>query len=534
MARKPVPELSEFERQRQENIAKNQQRLRELQLSAAAAGLAPSKRKRPSSPASAPKKTKNGEPKPKKEIAMPTRASSRLRGIVADSEVARQKAEEERDAQQAAERAKKQRISADLNFGDVLVSGEQWAGVGPAEPNKRTFTAQDVKQTSDKELRALRERMSNLQLWEDVEPNRIKITPERIYAMVLHPTIEKAIVFAGDKLGNLGIFDSAQSKPDTANGVDEDDEVVDSWKPSVTILKPHTRTISAMQFSFNDPNILYTSSYDSSLRRMDLNKGKAVEVYAPEDLSEDAPLSGVQLVDADPNMLYFATLEGAFGIHDVRTPSYEAKIYQLSDKKIGGFSLHPLQPHFVATASLDRTLKLWDLRKISGGKNHKMPALLGEHESRLSVSHAAFNYAGQVATTSYDDTVKIHDFSDCGSWDIGKELKLEQMKPTAVIPHNNQTGRWVTMQVPTRRFEPSGELTSRRLKAQWQLQPQDGIQRFCIGNMNRFVDIYTSKGEQLAQLGGDGITAVPAVARFHSSMDWVAAGTASGKLCLWM
>jgi len=72
------------------------------------------------------------------------------------------------------------------------------------------------------------------------------------------------------------------------------------------------------------------------------------------------------------------------------------------------------------------------------------------------------------------------------------------------------------------------------LKAQWQLQPQDGVQRFCIGNMNRFVDIYTSKGEQLAQLGGEGITAVPAVARFHPTMDWVAAGTASGKLCLWM
>jgi WD repeat-containing protein 76 len=46
--------------------------------------------------------------------------------------------------------------------------------------------------------------------------------------------------------------------------------------------------------------------------------------------------------------------------------------------------------------------------------------------------------------------------------------------------------------------------------------------------MNRFVDIYTAKGEQLAQLGGEGISAVPAVAMFHPSNDWVAAGTASG------
>ena len=73
-----------------------------------------------------------------------------------------------------------------------------------------------------------------------------------------------------------------------------------------------------------------------------------------------------------------------------------------------------------------------------------------------------------------------------------------------------------------------------RLRAQWQQFPQDNIQRFCIGNMNRFVDVYTGAGQQLAQLGGEGITAVPAVAKFHPTMDWIAAGTASGKLCLWM
>lgn len=74
----------------------------------------------------------------------------------------------------------------------------------------------------------------------------------------------------------------------------------------------------------------------------------------------------------------------------------------------------------------------------------------------------------------------------------------------------------------------------RSLRAQWQLQPEDGIQRFAIGNMNRFVDLYTARGQQLAQLGGEGITAVPAVAQFHPTRDWVGAATASGKLCLWM
>jgi hypothetical protein len=56
----------------------------------------------------------------------------------------------------------------------------------------------------------------------------------------------------------------------------------------------------------------------------------------------------------------------------------------------------------------------------------------------------------------------------------------------------------------------------------------------CLTVASRFVDVYAANGDQLAQLGGEGITAVPAVAVFHPSKDWIAGGTASGKLCLWM
>ncbi|KAK7217603.1 hypothetical protein V2G26_005606 [Clonostachys chloroleuca] len=144
------------------------------------------------------------------------------------------------------------------------------------------------------------------------------------------------------------------------------------------------------------------------------------------------------------------------------------------------------------------------------------PALLGEHESRLSVSHASWSPGGHVATSSYDDTIKIYDFSDSSSWKAGHEIGPKAMKPAHQVRHNNQTGRWVTI-----------------LKPQWQRRPNDGIQKFVIGNMNRFVDVFASDGSQLAQLDGEGISAVPAVAHFHPSQDWVAGGTASGKLCLW-
>ncbi|KAF2152752.1 WD repeat-containing protein [Myriangium duriaei CBS 260.36] len=521
MARTNNAELNDYERQRQENIAKNKALFQQLQLDAASTGIGP--KKASSKPASsAGQKRKRPEKRIKEEIA-PRRTSSRLRGIVADSEVAQQKAEEERVAFVEAEKAKRQRVSGDLNLGDVIVNGGQWnqsgnflSRFGPANPGERTFSKQDVKNTSDKELRALRERISGLSLWKDIEPARIKITPERIYFMGFHPSADKPLVFAGDKMGNLGLFDGSQDLVEIK--AEDDDEEDGIENPVVSSFKIHTRTISAFQFAPNDPAALYSASYDSSIRKLDLNKGVAVEVWAPPELDADEPLSGVEISRSDPNMLFFTSLEGRFGMHDLRTSSKDSQsLMQLSEKKIGGFTLHPIHSHLVATASLDRCLKLWDLRKISGKGASRLPVLVGEHESKLSVSHAAFNSAGQVATASYDDTVKIYDFSKAGSWKAGHTLSEEEMKPRTVIPHNNQTGRWVTI-----------------LRAQWQMQPQDGVQRFCIGNMNRFVDVYTSKGEQLAQLGGDGISAVPAVAQFHPTQDWIAAGTASGKLCLWM
>jgi WD repeat-containing protein 76 len=264
--------------------------------------------------------------------------------------------------------------------------------------------------------------------------------------MGFHPTTDKPLIFAGDKMGNLGMFDASQVVPK----VDEDDEDAIIPDPEISMLKLHSRTISDFKFNMADHNSVYTASYDSSIRRLDLAKGVAVEVWAPSDKADDQPLSGLALPSSDPNLLYFATLNGTFGIHDMRTgtsgPSVEELV--LSEKKIGGFSVHPVHSHILATASLDRSLKIWDLRKINGKDEWRLPALVGEHYSRLSVSHAAFNAAGQVATSSYDDTIKIYDFNDCGSWKSGAALDENRMEPSATVRHNNQTGRWVTMYMP--------------------------------------------------------------------------------------
>ncbi|TKA23637.1 hypothetical protein B0A50_07471 [Salinomyces thailandicus] len=538
-------EVSEYEQARQEKIAKNQQLLQQLQLDAQQTGIGAKSRSKP--PPTAGQKRKRAADRVKKEEADagPRRTSARLQGIVADSEVARQKNEADAEASREQERVRRQRVSDDINLVDAVVSGRTWnkagnwlSAVGPANPGERTFSisARDnddgedsTHAPADEELQEVRERMSRMQLWEGAEPNRIKITPERIYSLAFHPTPDKAVVFAGDKLGNLGLFDASQTSPETvkheADDADEDGDVGDDLDPAISTFKLHTRTISAFHFAPHDPNALYTASYDSSIRHLDLTAGQATEAYAPADRGADAAISGVEISPTDPHLLHFTTLDGAFGLHDLRTPAHETTHHlQLSEKKIGGFTLHPLQPHLLATASLDRTLKVWDLRTLTTSRSKKTasPTLLGEHTSKLSVSHAAFNSAGQIATTSYDDTIKIHTVPPTNptttTTTSSDDENPPDLPPQTLIPHNNQTGRWVTI-----------------LRAQWQAHPPTPkLQRFVIGNMNRFVDVYTADGRQLAQLGGEGVTAVPAVARMHDSQEWVAGGTASGKCCLWM
>ncbi|EPS33290.1 hypothetical protein PDE_08252 [Penicillium oxalicum 114-2] len=514
-------ELSEFEKQRLANIAERDALLKKLSLEAQSAGLF-----------TAPKAPGSGAPKPKKKAApkrikeeeapLPRRQSSRLRGLTADSEVVKRKAEEEYEAAREAERARKVRRTDAYSANDMFIAGQKLEGdsligvdvvnKGVAEPYVRTFGDDDIKKTTDKDLKALREEMNGLSLWTQWDPQRIKITPERIYAMAFHPSETKPLVFAGDKLGHLGVFDASQERPETGDDEEEDDP-----DPVLTTLKPHTRTISAMMVHPSKPTSLFTASYDSSIRELDLEKTTSMEKYGPESTNIDEALSGVDMAAEDPNTLYWTTLNGTFGRYDMRDrlSSKSVTNWQLSEKKIGGFSIYPTLPHYFTTASLDRTMKLWDLRKLSVDE----PVPVGEHESRLSVSHAAFNAAGQIATTSYDDTIKIYDLSSKGvsTWKPGHTVSEGDFRPDTVVRHNCQTGRWVTI-----------------LRPQWQMNPQSHIQRFCVGNMNRFVDIYSGSGDQLAQLGGEGITAVPAVAVFHRSKNWVAGGTASGKLCLWM
>ncbi|KAI1258746.1 WD40-repeat-containing domain protein [Xylariaceae sp. FL1019] len=507
--------MSDFATRRQQNVQKNAALLKDTAEIGAKIKKAATKpvvpKKRPAA-VPTPRSTRARDP------VLPTRRSARHLGVKTDDTESSVKVEdipvELKDRE-----PKRVRKNGDLSLTDLQVDGKRWSSkdalasfVQGAQPGVRTFTGDDIDNTDDQKLKSMRHDLDELKLFDGWNVNDIKITPERVYALTFHPMLDKPIVLAGDKKGTLGFFDGSQKTPDYP---EDDEEDYDVPLPQIGAFEVHRRTITSIKVPSFDSNSVITSSYDSSIRCLDLEKQLSTQIWAPE---EDDDELGISCLDVSPkakDTIIFSTLEGSLGRFDRRSKD-KAEIWGLTDQKIGGFSLHPALPHFVATASLDRTLKIWDLRMIKGKGELRHPSLLGEHQSRLSVSHASWGSSGHIATSSYDDTVKIYDFSEASKWKPGHDIPDKQMNPKVKIPHNNQTGRWVTI-----------------LKPQWQAKPADGVNKFVIANMNRFVDVYDSEGKQLAQLDGEGITAVPAVAELHPVHNWVAGGNGSGKLCLW-
>ena len=167
--------ISAFERKRLENIAANQAMLKDL--SKTAEKILPQPKPIAKARSAAPRKKATPV---KREIVRPTRTSLRLSGVEADSETAKRKAEVEETFAKETIKAKRLRVSGDLNFSDIVAEGKKWsrddgflAGVmRGANPYHRTFTEDDIKETTDEGLKALREKMSGLELYEGWEPTR--------------------------------------------------------------------------------------------------------------------------------------------------------------------------------------------------------------------------------------------------------------------------------------------------------------------------------------------------------------------------
>ncbi|CAK7897559.1 DNA damage-binding protein Cmr1p [[Candida] anglica] len=576
--------LSDFEKQRQENIQRNKDLLRSLNLDSITESISreiPAKK-----PVDASKRRKTStRTAVKREPAEPSRRSRRLAGVKVENSKEYAKIQAEMDAlekkKKDIEKLKQTRLFGEFHLSDLVTDSKgelknEGKVIGKAEEESvkqedsdeiikkedsegdsiepalsilrvlgEKFSAGDFYDlireketkngTSDYSLESKRKEFDKMSLYKKIDPLDIKATHQRISSIAFHPATDDRLVVAGDTVGDLGVW-----AVDAETEGDEDDEAT----ANVTILKPHGKLISKIVIPPNSPSQILSASYDGSVRTLDLNKLESSELAYLRDPYDDAdyPLGVSDINLASPNLLYFTTLSGNFYQHDTRTKFSSVKesaLLRLHDKKIGSFSVNPNLPHQIATASLDRTLRVWDLRNVSASnaswseyESQRSPHLYGSYSSRLSVSCVDWNSQNRLVCNGYDDKICVFDLTSgiapedwSDTYQIGEAPKRSRKKtevpttleanlePFTTIKHNCQTGRWVSI-----------------LKSKWQTNPEDGVQKFAIANMNRGIDVYDQQGQILAHLTEDKVGAVPAVVTMHPSKNWCIGGSASGKL----
>ncbi|EJD52938.1 WD40 repeat-like protein [Auricularia subglabra TFB-10046 SS5] len=558
------PKLSELERLREENVAKNRALLAELNLENTAADLGVPK----PAPKAKPVQPRKPKRKAEDEPPAPRRHSTRIRRSLADPnetpEEKRKREEEEEEQRRQAEEAR-------------LVAEEQARAAMKPRHEQLDLTILGSAHT-DEELAALRTTLRGLcetkhplrvgddaQAWEDSAEeeralgelkdavksmrivSRAKVTQDRVYSMAYHPERTKDLIFFGDKHGQLGVWD-ARAAPEEM--MDDDGNVIVSeeggryWRLQTHWPATSKSSISSIRFHPRDAHSLFTTAYDCSVRQWSFTAGVSRELLAFEP---SVLISGLDLLPEGNEMWVSDTLGGLTHM-DLREHKSKAKRYELSQLKIGSISVNPVHTHALLTASNDRYLKLWDARKLSQiavdtvdvpapvpaaddetypidieydrvdeflkSKNGK-GTVKGEWSHGKSVSSAFWNATGRfIVSTCYDDELR---YWNVRPDQVARSGALGSFRPLGSLSHDCQTGRWLTV-----------------FKAQWSPNP-DTYPHFTVGNMHHSLDIVTWKGEVVGKLHDKNkITAVQAVTASHPSiLARAASGNGSGRCVLW-
>lgn len=185
-------------------------------------------------------------------------------------------------------------------------------------------------------------------------------------------------------------------------------------------------------------------------------------------------------------------------------------------------------PHMICTAGNDQHVRIWDTRHLFSISSNAIPVASlptppptateepslavdntqptlesdyhtvtsylaspkGKHLMRAKWQHgkscsSAYwdPWGRRILTTSYDDNLRIFTIDPASLVDL--HLHDHSFKPTRVVRHNCQTGRWLTI-----------------LRAQWSLN-MDYMPHFTVGNMKRTLDVVSATGEKIVALWTD-------------------------------
>ncbi|KAH7468584.1 WD repeat-containing protein 76 [Phytophthora ramorum] len=190
-----------------------------------------------------------------------------------------------------------------------------------------------------------------------------------------------------------------------------------------------------------------------------------------------------QLIFPDASKLVSSSFDG----------TVKSSSYTLHEKKINTVSQHPSLDFCIATASLDRTVCLWDARKMSSKKNTPLIAL----PHYRSVNCAYFSPRD-------------------GAWLVTSDKSAITLPDSTRVRHNNITGRWLT-----------------KLHAAWDPKRPNQFVMGCMEQPRRIQIFRAGRRRPVRELKSDNFASVHSINAFHPHLELIAGGNSSGRLALW-
>ncbi|NXT51160.1 WDR76 protein, partial [Pluvianellus socialis] len=224
------------------------------------------------------------------------------------------------------------------------------------------------------------------------EENIKKVVKYRVCSMAIHPSESIIFVAAGDKSGQIGLWN-----------------VNCNSEGGVHIFVPHSYPVSCMHFSPCNPAHLLSLS-NESLRCGDVTRAVFDEICRSEE-----NLSSFDFLEDNASTAVVGQWDGDVAVVDRRTPGTSSELSaDIGFKRTRTVHVHPVKKqYFVAAGSVD--VCVYDVRYLKSEGNKPVSSLKGHTKSVASAYFSPVT-GNRVVTVCADDKLR----------------------------HNSNTGRWLT------------------------------------------------------------------------------------------
>ncbi|XP_064013864.1 WD repeat-containing protein 76 isoform X2 [Pogoniulus pusillus] len=455
--------LSAYERKRLKNITENAKFFAALQLHESAARLQRIATKR-RSPV-----TKRAKPKKVEEEPV-RRRSMRLQRVepseIAMPEVFTQPIAEEYPQVPAGPLPmlpEDQMGDSKLTEGLLAV----WMSISEVEANEAEKQVPDMERYQDS--------LNSMVLSEE---NIRKVVKSRVCSMAIHPSESILFVAAGDKTGQIGLWNVDCRSEEAAH-----------------IFIPHNDSVNCMHFSPCNPAHLLSLSSDS-LRCGDVTRAVFDEIYRDEEMS------CFDFLEYGAATAVVGQWNGAVVMVDRRTPGASAELSaDIGFKRTRTVHVHPVhKQYFMAAGSMD--VAVYDVRYLKTSKNKPVSSLQGHTKSVASAYFSPVT-GHRVVTVCADDKLRVYDTTSLSS----------TVAALRTIKHNNNTGRWLT-----------------RFRAIWDPKQE---KCFVVGSLvqPRRIEVFQDTGKLVHTFcNPDCLASACSINVLHPSRNILVGGNSSGRL----